>query len=98
MIDGSTQALEVVFHGMVQGVGFRYTAYEIARSFPDICGWVRNEPNGTVRLFIQGTEAELNQYLHSIRTKSRLSRHIFDMVRQPATPDPVLTNFRIERY
>ena len=98
MSDGSIQALEIVFHGIVQGVGFRYTSYEIARSFPEISGWVRNEPDGTVRMFVQGPEPALSQYLRQLATESRLARLIDDIVRHPAMPDASLTHFRIERF
>ena len=33
----------VVFHGRVQGVGFRWTTQTVAERFP-VRGWVRNEP------------------------------------------------------
>ena len=43
----------IVFHGRVQGVGFRYTAKYLAQSL-GLTGWVRNEWDGTVTLEIQG--------------------------------------------
>lgn len=91
-------ALELVFHGVVQGVGFRYTSYEMARSYPEMNGWVRNEPDGTVRMFIQGPEKTLHAYLYTIAHECRLARLIDKIVRTPATPDPSLTHFRIERF
>ena len=44
-----------VYHGRVQGVGFRATAQRLARSL-DLDGWVRNEPDGTVRLVASGKD------------------------------------------
>ncbi len=52
----------VVFHGRVQGVGFRYTAKYLAQSL-ELTGWVRNEYDGTVTLEIQGREALINKLL-----------------------------------
>nr|WP_294493148.1 acylphosphatase [uncultured Mediterraneibacter sp.] len=52
----------IVFHGRVQGVGFRYTAKYLAQSL-DLTGWVRNECNGTVTLEVQGREARINKLL-----------------------------------
>lgn len=43
----------IVLRGMVQGVGLRYFAYCSARYF-DITGWVRNCPDGSVELEVQG--------------------------------------------
>jgi len=45
----------IVFHGRVQGVGFRYTARHLAQSI-GLSGWVRNEHDGTVLMEVQGRE------------------------------------------
>lgn len=52
----------IVFHGRVQGVGFRYTAKYLAQSL-GLTGWVRNEWDGTVTLEIQGRETLINKLL-----------------------------------
>lgn len=52
----------IVFHGRVQGVGFRYTAKYMAQSL-GLTGWVRNEYDGTVQMEIQGREALINKLL-----------------------------------
>jgi acylphosphatase len=48
---------QVVYRGRVQGVGFRYTACQVAEEF-DVQGFVRNLPGGGVELVVQG-EAEV---------------------------------------
>ncbi len=45
----------IVFHGRVQGVGFRYTAKYMAQSM-GLTGWVKNEYDGTVLMEVQGRE------------------------------------------
>ena len=45
----------IVFHGRVQGVGFRWTASQIAGEY-GLTGWVRNEYDGTVTLEVQGSQ------------------------------------------
>lgn len=52
----------IVFHGRVQGVGFRYKAKYLALSM-DLTGWVCNEYDGTVTLEVQGREALINKLL-----------------------------------
>ena len=39
----------IVFHGWVQGVGFRYTA-KYQASARNVTGWVRNLPDGSVEM------------------------------------------------
>ena len=58
----------IVFHGRVQGVGFRYTAKYLAQSL-GLTGWVENEFDGTVVMEIQGREPsffqrEWQEWLH----------------------------------
>ena len=48
-------AFDVVFKGRVQGVGFRYTARDMARE-RGITGWVKNLPDGSVRLIAEGDD------------------------------------------
>jgi acylphosphatase len=52
----------IVFHGHVQGVGFRYTAKRLARSL-GLTGWVENEWDGTVTMEVQGREPMINKLL-----------------------------------
>lgn len=58
--------LRVNFQGRVQGVGFRATARSIARSYP-VTGWVRNEPDGSVLLEVQGEEEAVATYLGELK-------------------------------
>lgn len=53
--DMSEVRKRIVFHGRVQGVGFRYTAKHLAQSI-GLAGWVRNEYDGTVLMEVQGRE------------------------------------------
>lgn len=55
----------IVFHGRVQGVGFRYTAKYLARSL-SLTGWVKNEWDGTVTMEIQGRELMVNKLLKGL--------------------------------
>ena len=52
----------IVFHGRVQGVGFRYTAKSLAQAL-DLTGWVRNDWEGTVTMEVQGSEILINKLL-----------------------------------
>ena len=52
----------IVFHGRVQGVGFRYTAKYLAQSL-ELTGWVRNDWDQTVTMEVQGREALIDKLL-----------------------------------
>ena len=54
------QRAEAVVRGTVQGVGFRRYVRKWARAL-DLDGWVRNEPDGTVRLVAEGDPAALDR-------------------------------------
>jgi acylphosphatase len=56
---------EVVFRGRVQGVGFRATAQSIAHGYK-VTGWVRNEPDGSVKLIAEGEEPEVMAFIRAM--------------------------------
>jgi acylphosphatase len=69
-------ARRVIFEGRVQGVGFRYTARNIARGF-DVTGWVRNLPDGRVEMEAMAEDAEeLDAFVNEIRENSPLAHLI----------------------
>src|SRR5207245_6186322 len=49
----TTVSRHVYYSGQVQGVGFRYTAQQLAAGFA-VSGFVRNLPNGDVELVAEG--------------------------------------------
>ncbi len=68
-------AKRVIFKGRVQGIGFRYTAREIANGF-DVCGTVRNLIDGTVELEVMGEPEEIEAYLQHITEESVVAHFI----------------------
>lgn len=46
-------------YGFVQGVGFRYRTLHAANA-KGATGWVQNQPDGSVLMEIQGTEAQID--------------------------------------
>lgn len=54
--------MRVIFRGSVQGVGFRFTAESIAKTFV-VAGWVRNLPGGDVELVAEQEEDVLQEFL-----------------------------------
>ena len=56
----------VFYRGMVQGVGFRYTARAIARNH-EVVGYVRNLPDGRVEVVVEGEREEADRFLERLR-------------------------------
>ncbi len=65
----SVQRARVIFHGTVQGVGFRYTAHRLAGAYADITGQVRNLPDGTVELIAEGPREQLDAFITDINSR-----------------------------
>ncbi|HEY1187397.1 MAG TPA: acylphosphatase [Gemmata sp.] len=83
----------VHYSGDVQGVGFRATSARIARSHPNVCGWVRNLADGRVELLADGPPAAVEAFLAEIR--ERMGEHITGEARAERPSDPALRGFRI---
>jgi len=63
----------VLFSGHVQGVGFRYTALQVAKEF-DVAGRVANLPDGRVELKVEGKPLEIAAFVAAI--EERMHGHI----------------------
>lgn len=85
-------AYRVHYSGQVQGVYFRATAREFAREY-GLAGSVRNLPDGSVELFVQGVASVVTAFLADVA--ARYEGNIRREDREPATPDPDLTDFEV---
>ena len=85
-------AVRVYYAGHVQGVGFRYSAVEIAKRYA-VAGWVRNLADGRVELLAEGSDGEVTAFLTAV--SERFRGHIDREDRIPGTPDGVHTGFRV---
>ena len=57
-----------IFSGRVQGIGFRYTAQNIAQQY-NVKGYVKNLSDGRVELVLEGPEDEMDHIVDSIRER-----------------------------
>jgi acylphosphatase len=60
-------AREVIVSGRVQGVYFRDSTRRAART-AGVAGWVRNEPDGTVRAHLEGTADAVDKVVAFMRS------------------------------
>jgi len=67
--------IHVYYSGMVQGVGFRFTAERIAESLA-LKGWVKNIRDGRVEVICEGPETALKEFLD--KTESIFKQYIRD--------------------
>lgn len=59
--------IRAVFHGRVQGVGFRYTARYAAESL-GLTGWVKNDWDGSVLMEAQGQKFLVDKLMVRLNT------------------------------
>ncbi len=59
--------LHIYYSGIVQGVGFRYTAQRAAEGL-GINGWVKNTADGRVEAVCEAEEAKLTEFIEKIKT------------------------------
>ena len=85
-------AKHILFRGYVQGVGFRYTARRIAQQY-SVAGFVRNLPDGTVEMFLQGPSQDIDNCLREIQDS--FAGYIRDTQIEEAVYTPRYTDFRV---
>lgn len=67
--------LHIFYTGRVQGVGFRFTAIDIAKDI-GVTGWVKNLRYGRVELLAEAEEKKLKNFLS--RINNFFARYIQD--------------------
>ena len=63
----------VVFSGLVQGVGFRYSLIKLSRQY-NLTGWVRNRYDEKVEAQIQGEYSNIIYVINHLEDVSRYIR------------------------
>ncbi len=84
---------EVVFSGAVQGVGFRFSARNLAAKHK-IKGWVMNLSDGRVKLLAEGSREDLDNFLHDLRDEFK--RYIADYMFQEKEASGDYEDFQIK--
>ncbi|OGC35641.1 hypothetical protein A2311_03605 [candidate division WOR-1 bacterium RIFOXYB2_FULL_48_7] len=87
------ERVEARFSGHVQGVGFRYTAQELAGRYA-LFGYVQNLPNGDVEVVVEGENtADYLAELHKL-----MGRYITSQTTEKFPPTGEFKNFRVKYY
>jgi acylphosphatase len=85
-------AKHIVFSGRVQGVGFRFTALNVANRY-HLTGYVRNLPKGAVEMLAQGNEDLINNCISDIQDS--FAGCVMEVNVEDAAVDPKLKDFKI---
>jgi acylphosphatase len=56
------EATHIIVHGRVQGVWFRAGTKEKADEL-GLFGWVKNQPEGTVEIHVEGEKTQLEKFI-----------------------------------
>jgi len=59
----------IYFFGRVQGVGFRHTCQSVAGHHA-VSGWVRNLPDGSVEMIVEGQSSLIRAYVEEVCTST----------------------------
>jgi acylphosphatase len=85
-------ARNILFSGLVQGVGFRYTAQRIATRC-HLTGYVRNLDDGRVEMFAQGTPENIELCITDLG--ETFGAYIRDVKTTDASLSSTYTSFEI---
>ena len=85
-------AKHIVFVGRVQGVGFRFTAYNIANRY-QLTGLVRNLLDGTVEMVAQGSPDDIDACVRDIN--NAFTGYIRETKIEEVPPNPQYADFKI---
>ncbi|MEL4014349.1 acylphosphatase [Dryocola clanedunensis] len=83
-------------HGMVQGVGFRYSTQREAQNL-GLTGYARNMDDGSVEVLACGEAEKVEQLIDWLKAGGPRSARVDKVLTEPHQPDREWTNFGI-RY
>ncbi|RPI64596.1 MAG: acylphosphatase [Planctomycetaceae bacterium] len=89
----SSEQRIVNFSGVVQGVGFRYTACREA-SRHDVTGYVRNLPDSSVECVVEGSPAEIDAFIAEL--SQAMAYYIRKVTQQTAPASGQFHTFGVE--
>jgi acylphosphatase len=81
----AVRAKQIIVHGRVQGVGFRYFVQHAGNRL-GLCGNVRNCPDSTVEIIVEGDAGRISDFIRQVGTGPSLARvQRVDVVDVPVT-------------
>ena len=84
----------IIFSGQVQGVGFRYQSFNIAKQL-GLTGWVKNLWDGRVEMEVQGAEKTIMELVERLKTTRFIEIEGTEMKDIPLVQE---SDFRLKNY
>jgi len=85
-------AKHVIFTGQVQGVGFRFTVFNVANRY-HLTGLVRNLPDGSVEMIAQGPDEDIDDCVRDI--KESFTGYVGEISVEEVPLNPKYKDFKI---
>jgi len=85
-------AKHITFSGEVQGIGFRFTALNVATQY-HLTGYVRNLPNGMVEMLAQGPAQDIDDCIRNLQES--FAGYVREAKTEDAAFDPKHKGFKI---
>ena len=90
-----TEALRINVTGTVQGVGFRYSTQQKASRL-GLTGWVRNERDGSVEIYCEGSAGKIAALLDWLDAGGPSFSRISRVEQYRAEPKGTFSRFSVE--
>lgn len=87
------RAYTISVSGDVQGVNYRYFAKQEAKKL-SLTGWVKNEPRGTVTVFVQGEADNIQKFVDWAKEGSPMAT-VEEVSVAAAEADESMTEFEV---
>ena len=85
--------LHAIIHGHVQGVFFRATTHDYAQQL-GLTGTVKNVPGGTVEIYAQGKQEDLDRLLDKLQGPTGPGR-VESIIKNYSKPEQLFDDFRV---
>ena len=85
----------VIYKGRVQGVGFRYTVLRFAQGYDSLTGYVKNKQDGTVEMYAEGKDYEVESLLEDI-TMGPHAGYIKEVMTNLMPSSGMYSDFKVE--
>ncbi|MDO6406322.1 MAG: acylphosphatase [Pantoea sp.] len=88
----ATTCFKIWVHGLVQGVGFRYSTQAQAREL-DVKGYARNLNDGSVEVLAWGEEPQVNALITWLKAGGPRSARVEKVLVEPHQPTEAPSRF-----